>query len=35
MLKFGYYICNNWQLMSVIILTSIERVESEDTLSYD
>ena len=26
MLKFGHCICNNWQLLSVIILISFERV---------
>ena len=26
MLKFGHYICNNWHLLSVIILISLERV---------
>ena len=26
MLKFGHYICNNWQLLSVIVLISFERV---------
>ena len=26
MLKFGHYICNNWQLMFLLILISIERV---------
>ena len=26
MLNFGHYICDNWQLLYVIILLSIERV---------
>ena len=26
MLKFGHYICNGWQVLSVMIIISIERV---------